>query len=256
MGSEEVHKRKGQTVKLVKTVFCIITVTALFIKGIQIFKDPRRSNKDKKNTEINREFITGLRSSLQEDERGPKTLPIVWSQLRTLDVITEVDKPVAGRQHPNAGRREFRFMVGAGDWTGKATTPSHHHKPFSVRIPLHATVAFQNVMSNVTMFRAVYAHASDPLHDAPAVYRPYFTPHDNAKHLIRFGFEDKKDDLEIVSISHEHCNMDMWPVQCGHFPWVVLPHGANLSSAPSPQWIINTNLIDEALDTISIYMRG
>jgi hypothetical protein len=255
MGSEEVHKRKGQTVKLVKTVLFIITVTALFIQGIQIFNDRRRSNKDEKNDEISSEF-TRLRSFSKEDDKGPQALPIVWSHLRTLDVITEVDKPVAGRQRPNAGRREFRFVVGAGDWAGTATTPSHHHKPFSVRIPLHATVAFQNVMNNATMFRAMYAHAADPLHDAPAVYRPYFTPHDNTKHLIRFGFENKKDDLEIVSVSHEHCNMDMWPVQCGHFPWVVLPHGASLSSAPSLQWIINTNVIDDALDTISLYMRG
>jgi hypothetical protein len=255
MGSEEVHKRKGQTLKLVQTVLLIITITVLLIQGIEVFRDRRTNNYKQKNTEISREF-TGLRSSSQEDDKGPKALPIVWSQLRTLDVITEVDKPVAGRQHPNAGRREFRFMVGAGDWTGTATTPSHHHKPFSVRIPVHAIVAFQNVMNNVTMFRAVYAHAADPLNDAKAVFRPFFTPHDNTKHLIRFGFEDKRDDLELVSISHEHCNMEMWPVQCGHFPWVVVPYGASLSAAPSLQWIINTNVIDEAWDTISIYLRG
>lgn len=257
MGSEELDKRKGQTLRLVRTVLFIITVTACSIQGIKIFKGTGTSNNTARI--CLRESSTAIRSSSQE--AGPKALPIAWSQVRALNVITDFDKPVAGRIHKNSGRREFRFAVSVGDdWTGTATTPSHHQKPFSVRIPLHSTMDFQRVMNNVTMIRAAYAHAPGPVNDAHdqdhKVYRPFFTHHENTKYRIRFEFENYSDDLEILSISQEHCDLERLPVQCGHFPWVVLPFGTSLSSEPSCQWIVDNNEVDEALETISLYLRG
>lgn len=259
MGSEEVHKRKGQTLRLVQTILCIITITVFLTQGIKIFK----GKGTKKNTIIGISRVsTSLRSSSREEDTStePKALPIVWSHLRTLEVITDLDKPVVGRKYKNLGRREFRFSVSLNDWTGTATTPSHHDTPFTVRIPAHAAAAFQKVMSNATMFRATYAHAADPAIDAQdkerEVYRPFFTHHEVTKYRIRFGFEDYRDDFDILSISRDHCDLKMLPVQCGHFPWVVLPFGTRLSPEPSLQWIINSNVIDEALEAISLYMRG
>lgn len=255
MGSEELDKRKGQTLLLVRTVLFIITMTALLIQAIKLFKSKET------NIAVHLESPSTLRSSPQEADTGPLALPIAWNRLRTFNIIIDFDKPVVGRKHKVSGRREFRFSVSVkDDWVGTATTPSHHEKPFSVRIPEHATAAFQKAMNNATMIRATYAHAANPVSDAQdqyhKVYRPFLTHHEHKKHRIRFEFENYRDDLEIISISQDHCDLELMPVQCGRFPWVVLPYGASLSPEPSLQWIVNSNMIDEALETISLYLRG
>ncbi len=254
MGSEEVYKRKGQTLRLVQSILLIVTSTAFIIHGINFLK---RSNGRNIGLELDRESTL---QPLSSEDGEPKALPINWSALRTLEIITEYDKPMVVRKHTSSGRREFRFTVSPGDWVGRATTPSHHEKPFSVRIPAEAATAFQRVMSDATMFRAAYAHAPDRAKQVQdreqKVYRPYLTQHENTKYRIRFGFENHSEDLEIVSISHDHCDQEMLPPQCGHFPWVVVFFGTILSPEPIPQWISNSNMIDEAMEKISLYLRG